>query len=69
MAGRAIVLLRIHLPGMYYVSKQEGGRYHHQKHPAGSLDARMLSHESLLSDCCPELVPVSEFLTWDGVLI
>lgn len=37
-------VMRTHLPGMYYVSKQEGGQNNHQKHPARPLEARMLFH-------------------------
>ena len=42
IAGREGGLLRTHSPGMCYVSKQEGGRDHPQKHPVRPLEARML---------------------------
>lgn len=35
-------LLRTHSPGMYYVSQQEGGRDHSQKHPTRPLEAGVL---------------------------
>lgn len=35
-------LLKTHSPGMCFVSKQEGGQYHHQEHLARPLEARIL---------------------------